>query len=73
MVESKFGKGPWAAGDRFSVADPYLLVFWTWGRGSVLGYDMAKEFPNWTDHARRMAERPAVQKVFEREGLQLPA
>jgi glutathione S-transferase len=73
MVEAKFGKGPWATGDRFSVADPYMLVFWTWGRGQVLGYDMAKDFPNWTDHARRMATRPAVKKVFEREGLDLPA
>lgn len=73
MVETKFGKGPWAVGERFSVADPYMLVFWTWGRGQVLGYDMAKDFPQWTAHARRMAERPAVKKVFEREGLELPA
>jgi glutathione S-transferase len=73
MVEAKLGQGPWAAGAQFSVADPYVLVFWTWGRGAVLGYDMPKDFPNWTAHARRMAERPAVKKVFEREGLQLPA
>ena len=68
-----WAKGPWAAGDRFSVADPYALVFWTWGRGATLGYDMAKDFPNWTAHARRMAERPAVKKAFEREGIDLPA
>jgi glutathione S-transferase len=73
MVEKKLGKGPWAVGGRFSVADPYVLVFWTWGRGATLGYDMPKDFPNWTAHARRMAERPAVKKVFEREGLELPA
>ena len=30
-------------------------------------------FPAWTAHARRMAERPAVRTVFEREGLALPA
>src|SRR5262245_26167723 len=73
MVDQKMGKGPWAAGDRFSVADSYALVFWTWGRGPTLGYDMAKDFPNWTAHARRMAERPAVKKILEREGTPLPA
>ena len=62
----------WAAGSAFSVADAYLLVFWNWGRGSVLGYDMAADFPAWTAHARRMVERPAVRTVFEREGLKLP-
>jgi len=74
-VEKKLegASGPWAAGKDFSVADPYLLVFWTWGRGPTLGYDMAKDFPRWTEHARRMAERPAVRKIFEREGQQLPA
>ncbi|HET9903377.1 MAG TPA: glutathione S-transferase family protein [Xanthobacteraceae bacterium] len=75
QVERKLAarKTKWAAGDGYSVADPYLLVFWTWGRGPTLGYDMPKDFPAWTEHARRMAERPAVKTVFEREGLELPA
>ena len=73
MVEDKLGQGPWAAGEQFSVADGYLQVFWNWGRGSVLGYDMAKEFPNWTAHAKRLAARPAVQRAFAREELPLPA
>lgn len=73
QVEQRIGAGPWALGERLSVADPYLLVFWTWGRGPTLGLDMAAEFPNWTAHARRLAERPAVQRVFAREGLRLPA
>ena len=34
---------------------------------------MAGRFPAWTAHARRVAERPAVQAVFAREGLSLPA
>ena len=25
---------PWAAGERYSVADPYVFTFWTWGRGA---------------------------------------
>jgi glutathione S-transferase len=73
QVDKKLGAGPWALGERFSVADPYLLVFWTWGRAPTLGFDMARDFPNWTAHARRMGERPAVKRAFEREGLELPA
>jgi glutathione S-transferase len=67
MAES--GAGPWIAGDQFTVVDGYAFVFWMWGAGQHLGYDMAKEFPAWTAHARRMAARPAVQRVLAREGL----
>lgn len=73
MVERKLGSDAWAAGDRFSVADGYLQVFWNWGGGQVLGYDMAKEFPNWTAHAKRVTARPAVRRAFAREELALPA
>lgn len=72
-VDERLHRGPWALGERYSVADPYLLVFWTWGRGPTLGFDMPRDFPNWTAHARRMAERPAVRRAFEREALELPA
>ncbi|PZQ58374.1 MAG: glutathione S-transferase [Sphingomonas taxi] len=72
-VDARLGAGPWAIGERYTVADAYLLVFWTWGRGSVLGFDMARDFPDWTAHARRMAARPAVRRAFRREGLALPA
>ena len=67
------GEGPWAIGERYSVADPLMLVYWTWGRGPVLGFDMEREFPRWTAHARRLATRPAVQRAFASEGLTLPA
>jgi glutathione S-transferase len=72
QIEARLGTGPWALGERYSVADPYLLVFWLWGRGDVLGFDMPGQFPSWTAQARRMAERPAVRRVLEREGLRLP-
>ena len=71
-VDLQLGAGPWALGQNHSVVDAYLLVFWTWGRGPVLGFDMAQGFPNWTAHARRMALRPAVQRAFARERLDLP-
>jgi len=72
-VEGKLGVGPWAIGERYSVADPYLLVYWTWGRGPALAFDMARDFPRWTAHARRLATRPAVQRAFASEGLTLPS
>jgi glutathione S-transferase len=71
-VEARIGDGPWLLGERYSVADPYLLVYWTWGRSPLLGYDMARDFPRWTAHAHRLARRPAVQRAFASEGLQLP-
>lgn len=72
-IERKIGEDPWALGERYSVVDAYITVFWGWGRNPVLGYDMAGDFPNWTAHARRMAERPAVRQVFAREEIALPA
>ena len=62
----------WAAGGHYSVADPYVFLFWTWGRGANLAYDMPRDFPAWTAHARAMGERPAVRRALEREGLALP-
>jgi glutathione S-transferase len=73
MTEVRLSNGGWALGARYSVVDPYLLLFWTWGRGPALGFDMAARFPAWTAHARAMAARPAVRRAFAREGLDLPA
>ena len=72
-VDGAIGEGPWAIGGRYSVVDPLLLVYWTWGRGPHLAFDVARDFPHWTAHARRLAARPAVQRAFAREGLTLPA
>ncbi|MBV6303352.1 glutathione S-transferase N-terminal domain-containing protein [Candidimonas humi] len=74
MVEAKLAaaKSAWVAGEHYSVADAYMFVFWNWGRGSRLGYDMARDFPVWTEHARRMGARPAVKRALEQEGIELP-
>ena len=37
--------GPWIAGDQFTVVDGYAFVFWRWGNGPYLAYEMAKDFP----------------------------
>jgi glutathione S-transferase len=73
MVDEKIGDGPWALGERYSVADALLIVYWIWGRGPVLGFNMTDDFPRWSAHARRLAARPAVQKAFAAEGLPLPS
>ncbi|TXN62516.1 glutathione S-transferase [Methylobacterium sp. WL6] len=73
MTEVRLSNGGWAVQDRYSVVDAYLMVFWVWARGPTLRFDMSARFPSWTAHARTMAERSAVQAVFAREGLPLPA
>ena len=73
MTEVRLSNGGWAVEDRYSVVDAYLIVFWVWARGPTLRFDMPARFPAWTAHARAMAGRPAVQAVFAREGLPLPA
>ena len=56
--------GEWVLGDRFSVLDPYFLVFWRWGER--LGMDMS-EFPRWAGLVGRTMARPAVARVLHRE------
>jgi glutathione S-transferase len=72
MIEVNLVRHPYAAGDAFSVADIYLMVFWLWGRGPVLGYDMPRLFPTWTDLMRRVGARPGARRALEREGIAPP-
>ncbi|HYC05373.1 MAG TPA: glutathione S-transferase N-terminal domain-containing protein [Azospirillaceae bacterium] len=69
-VETMLTGRDWAF-STYSVADPYLLVFWRWG--TVIGLEMAERFPAWTAHTRRMLARPAVRRALEREGIALEA
>jgi glutathione S-transferase len=64
-IEALSGEG-WLAGGRFTAADAYALTFFRWGRR--ISMDMAV-FPHWTAHLKGVLERPAVQRVLEREGL----
>lgn len=56
----------WAAPDRYSIVDPYLLVFWLWGRR--VGFDMT-QWPRWRRLMEQVLKRPAVQRVLAQEGL----
>jgi len=64
-IEALSGEG-WLAGGRFTAADAYALTFFRWGRR--ISMDMAA-FPRWAAHLERLLDRPAVQRVLEREGL----
>ena len=66
LIERKMFKGPWAMGENYTVADPYLFTIARWLEGDSV--DPAA-FPRVLDHRDRMAERPAVQRALKAEGL----
>jgi glutathione S-transferase len=58
----------WALGSRYSVADPYTLVIYGWGKGHGMPIE---ELKNYTAFKARMLRRPAVRKVLEQEQSRL--
>jgi len=64
LIESKMMRGPWAMGETFTVADPYLYTITHWLEGDSV--DIVR-FPKVQDHFNRMNERPAVKRVMDRE------
>jgi glutathione S-transferase len=71
-IESLIAKGrDWAVPGGYSIVDPYILVFFRWGRQIGLEFEMASLFPPWTRLSSRVAVRPAVRRVFEQEGIDL--
>lgn len=54
--------GPWATGADYSIADMYLLPFYTWSWR--LSLEAKREFPKWTRIVEAMKERPAVQTAL---------
>jgi glutathione S-transferase len=66
LIERKIFRGPWAMGEAYTVADPYLFTIARWLE--VDGVDPAT-YPRVLDHRDRMAARPAVQRALGAEGL----
>ncbi|MCW6507211.1 glutathione S-transferase family protein [Lichenifustis flavocetrariae] len=71
-IERQVGAGPWVLGERYTVVDAYLFVFWLWGQGPALQLPMAEFCPAWTAQARAMGKRPAVQRALAREQIAFP-
>ncbi len=68
QIDGMLVNSPWAVGDHYSIADPYLLVFFRWG--NRLGLEMA-EFRNWNRHAEQMERRAAVEAVLVAENISI--
>jgi glutathione S-transferase len=64
LAERRLQDGAWWYRDRWSLMDAYLN--WVWFRIIGAGFDPAP-FPGLSDHNRRMAERPAVQRALALE------
>ena len=58
----------WSIGDRYSVVDGYLLVFYRWGNRSKLP---VASLANYTRLVKEVMGRPAVSKVMADEGITL--
>jgi glutathione S-transferase len=68
VLEEKLADGrPYLLGDTYSTSDPYLYAFASYLSRGDRG-DPAL-FPNVQRHRERIAARPAVRRVIEREGL----
>jgi glutathione S-transferase len=68
LIENRLLTGPWVAGERYSIGDPYLFTIGSWLEGD--GVDPGR-FPRIIEHRRRMMARPAVQKAVAIEGTQI--
>jgi glutathione S-transferase len=58
----------WAVANQYTVADPYLLVFYRWGNRSKMP---VHDLKNYSALVQRVMARPAVKKVMADEGITL--
>ncbi|PWK89901.1 glutathione transferase GstA [Fulvimonas soli] len=66
LLEGVLAKQPYLLGEHFTVADAYLFTVTNWARAVEL--DLS-DFPALGEFQKRVAERPAVRKALEAEGL----
>jgi glutathione S-transferase len=63
VIEARLADGrPWAQGENYTVADPYLFVFSGWLQRD--GYGHPERFPYVMAHWARVNDRPAVGRVL---------
>ncbi len=65
-LESLAARADWLVGGRFSIADPYMLVFYRWG--GLIGADMPQYFA-WTRHRDRLLTLASVKRALATEEL----
>jgi glutathione S-transferase len=66
-IEKTLQRQEYALGARFSVVDPFWLVFYRWGVRS--SYDMRSECPAYTAYAVRLCERSSIRRALTVEGI----
>ena len=64
LVEDRLAREPWWYGDTFSAMDGYL--YWVFWRVEGANFPTA-DYPHFSDHARRVEQRPAVRRALARE------
>jgi glutathione S-transferase len=65
-VERRLTEGPYVLGASYSLCDPYAAMFFMW----AAFFEFPREaLPRYAALYRCVAERPAFQRAFEREGL----
>ncbi len=67
QIDGMYAGREWLS-DKYSVLDPYALVFYVWGVRRELP---VSELKNYTALKERMLKRPAVQRVIADEGIKL--
>ena len=72
QIESQLAghASPWLLGNAYSLLDPYAMMLCRWTRN--FASRKARDFPHIGPWLTRVLARPAVQRVFEREGLAQP-
>ena len=68
LIDDRLAGSRWAAGEAYSIADPYLLLFFRWGHR--LGVPMDR-FKSWQRHAADMEGCDAVKRALETEDISL--
>jgi glutathione S-transferase len=66
-IDARLAGREWLA-DRYSVVDPYALVFYAWGKRRELPVGELKNYAAFKD---RMLQRPAVQRTLDDEQIKL--
>ena len=71
QIEAELARhgGPYLLGETFSAVDLYALMLCRWTRGFTRP---ARSLPQLGAYLQRLLARPAVQRVFEKEGLGAP-